>query len=222
VSVFHQPQIQALQQHDVLRHAVTHSPQKYIHTIIATPNSPNTANFNRHEWQAARQNRLPSNQQADFDAPQVQSPLIAQKFNLPSTRNLAEFNKPLLLHLPTPNDPQKTTTDIPVAVIHSSPNDETIRAKIIPLSQTSPLHKFLSFSDQQLKQPGEQNESFISLNTHGSQPSTKPPAERKPATQLFALYQQDAQRHTTEQEYTKKLQEYFQQLQNYYKQQHHK
>jgi hypothetical protein len=222
VSAFHQPQIQSLQQHDVLRHAATHSPQKYIHTITATPNSPNSANFNRHEWQAARQNRLPSNQQAEFDAPQVQSPLTAQKFNLPSTRNLAEFNKLLPLHLPTPHDPQKTLTHVPAAVIHSSPNDETIRAKIIPISQTSPLQKFLSFSDQQLKQPGEQNESFLSLSTHGSQQSTKPPVEGRPAPQLFALYQQDARRHTAEQEYTKKLQEYFQQLQNYYKQQHHK
>jgi hypothetical protein len=223
VSVFHQPQAQSLQQHDVLRHAVTRPLQKYIHTITATPNSPNAAHFNRHEWQAAQQNWLPSNQQADFDAPQVQSPLTAHKFNHPSARNIAEFNKPLPLHLPTRNDPQKTTsTHVPVAVIHSSPNDETIRAKIVPLSQTSPLQKFLSFSDQQLKQPGEQNESFVSPSTHGSQPSTKPPAEGRPAPQLFALYQQDARRHTAQLEYTKKLQEYFQQLQNYYNQQHHK
>lgn len=185
VSVFHKPQSQSLQQHDVLRHAATHSPQKYIYTIIATPNSANTANFNRQEWQAAQQNQFPSNQQADFYVPPVQSPLIAQKFNLPSTHNLAEFNKPIPLHLPTPNDPQKTTTDIPVVVIPSSPNDETIRAKIIPISQTSLLHKFLSFSDQQLKQPAEQS-------THGSQLSTKSPAEGRPAPQLFALYQLDA------------------------------
>jgi hypothetical protein len=223
VNVFHQPQTQSLQQHDALRHAVTHPLQKYIHTITTTPNSPNIAHFNRHEWQAAQQNRFPSNQQADFDASQVQSPLLAQKLNLPSTRSLAEFNNPLPLHLPTRNEPQETTsTHVPVAVIPSSPNDETIRAKIVPLSQTSPLQKFLSFSDQQLKQPGQQNESSVSPSTHGSQPSTKLPAEGRPAPQLFALYQQDAQQHTAQLEYTKKLQEYFQQLQNYYNQQHHK
>ncbi|PNF18250.1 hypothetical protein B7P43_G16312, partial [Cryptotermes secundus] len=185
VSVFHQPQSQSFQQHDVLTHAATHSPQKYIYTIIATPNSANMVNFNRQEWHAAQQNWLPSNQQADLYVPQVQSPLIAQKFNLPSTRNLTP------LYLPTQNDPQKTTTDIPVAVIHSFPNDETIRAQIMPISQSSPLNKFLSFSDQQLKLLAEQS-------THGSQPLTKPPAEGGPAPQL------DARRHTTEQ-HTKKL-----------------
>jgi hypothetical protein len=113
------------------------------------------------------------------------------------------------------------TTHFPVTVIRSSPNDETIRAKIIPISRTSPLRQFLSFSDQQLKEPGEEKESFTSLSMHGSQQSTKPPADGRPAPQLFALYQQDARRHTTDQEYTKKLQEYFQQLQNYYKQQQH-
>jgi hypothetical protein len=74
--------------------------------------------------------------------------------------------------------------------------------------------KFLSFPDQQLRQPGKQQESV------GSQQSSKHPAERRPAHHLFAVYQQDPMRHAAQVEYTNKLQEYFQQLLKYNKQQH--
>jgi hypothetical protein len=210
-------QTQSFHQHEVLRHAGNHSPQKYIQTVIVTPTA-NATTFDSHKWQENRQDQLPSTQEPDCDAPQLPSPLTAQKFNLPSSIP-ADFNKPLLFHLATP---QKTTsTHAPVAAVHSPLHDETTRAKIIPLPQTPSLAKFLRFSDQQLKQLGEQKESFMSLGTHGSQLSSKLPAEGRPAP-LSALHQLDARRHSAELEYTKKLQEYFLQLQNYYSQQPHK
>jgi hypothetical protein len=76
------------------------------------------------------------------------------------------------------------------------------------------VQKFLSFPDQQLRQPGVQQASV------GPQQSSKDAAERRPAPNLFAVYQQDAVRHAAQVEYTNKLQEYYQQLLNYNKQQH--
>jgi hypothetical protein len=220
VRVLHHPQAQSLHQHEALRPVGNHSPQNHVQTIMASPTAPSISNSGIQKWQQI-QNWLPP-KRTDLDAPPVPSALTADKFNLPSIRNLAEFNKLLTFHLPTPNDPQKnTSTSVPVAVTHSSPPYETVAATINPLSQTSPHQKFLSFSEQQLKQLTEQKESLMSLNTHGSQLSTKLPAEGHPMP-LLARHQQDAQRHTAALEYTRKLQEYFHQLQTYYNQQPHK
>jgi hypothetical protein len=211
MSVFHHQQPQSFHQQDVPRHAGNQSPQKYIQTLTATP-SANIANFDRHRWQENQQNQLPSIQQADLVAPRESSPLIGQKFNLPSTHNLAEFNKPLLFHLPTPTPQETTPTHVPVAAVHSALDDDPTRAKVILLPQTSPLQKFLRVSDQQLKQLGEHKERLVPLSTLSSTLR----AEGRPA-----LPQQDARRHAAEMEYSQKLQEYFHQLQEYYSQQRH-
>jgi hypothetical protein len=215
VEVFHQPHAQTFQQHYTFRNSETHPPQKYIQTTIIMSNSPNTENVNQHKWQIHQQKQLVSDQQFHFSPSQVQSSMIALTSNLPLMQNLTEFRKPPQFHLS--HDPQKVMLRyVPVAILHSSPNDESIRAKIVPLPQTPPVQKFLSFSNQQLKQPGNQKEDLLPQHTHASQ---LPP--KSPVPLLFALYQQDAAHHAAQFEYTKKLQEYFQQLQSYYKKQHH-
>jgi hypothetical protein len=98
----------------------------------------------------------------------------------------------------------------PIAMVHSFSDDETIKAKIVRLPQTS-VQNFPSFSDQQLKQAGHQTENSATLSTRGSQP----PAGDRPVALL------DAARHAAQSLYTKRLQEYFQQLQSYYAQQQH-
>jgi hypothetical protein len=211
VNVF-QPYTQTFQQHYTSRHSETHSPQKFIQTITATSNLPNAANVSRHEWQLHEKKQLVSDQRSSFSPSQVQSSMTASTSSLPSMRKLAEFIEPLLLHFPPPNDHLKAMLiHTAIATVHSSPDDETIKAKIVRLPQTSSFQKLLSFSDQQLNQPGHQKENLVILRTHESQP----PAEDRPVPLL------DAARHAAQSEYTKKLQEYFQQLQSYYRQQHH-
>jgi hypothetical protein len=208
VNVFRQPYTQTFEQHYTFRHSETHSPQKYIQTIIATPNS---ANVNRHKWQLHEPKQLVSDNRSHF-SPQVQSSLTASTSNPPSMQNLAKFTEPRPFHFPPLNNHQKTTVPhAPVTMVHSSPNDETIRAKIVRLPQTPSLQKFLSFPDQQVKQTGHQKENLVPLKTQVSQPST----EDRPVPLL------DATNHAAQLEYTKKLQEYFQRVQSYYRQQHH-
>jgi hypothetical protein len=81
------------------------------------------------------------------------------------------------------------------------------------LPQIASAQKFLSFPDQQQRQPGKQQESV------GFQQSDTHPSQGRPAPHQFAVYQQDAVRHAAQVEYTKKLQEFFRQLLDYNKQQ---
>lgn len=163
------------------------------------PHSQTAAALSRvspHGWRLHPQNHLAS----DFNASQIQLYLTAP------THEVVEFRQSPL-HLPPTNEPL-------AAVEHSSHDDLAVRAKTVPLPQITSAQKFLSFPDQQLRQPGAQRESV------GSQQSSQHAAEGRPAPHLFAVSQQDAVRHAAQVEYTNKLREYYQQLLNYNKQQH--
>lgn len=156
----------------------------------ALSRSPNTSNVSPHGRRLHPQNHLASG----FSASQIQLHLTAPK------HEVVEFRRSPFHSSPT-NEPL-------AVVVHSSHDELAVRAKIVPLPQMTSSQKFLSFPDQQLRQPGAQQESV------------GPAAERRPAPHLFAVYQQDAVRHAAQVEYTNKLQEYYQQLLNYNKQQH--
>jgi len=178
-------------------HDVNVRRQPHSQTAAALSRSPNTSNVSPHGRRLHPQNHLASG----FSASQIQLYLTAP------THEVVEFRQSPF-HSPPTNEPL-------AAVVHSSHDDLAVRAKIVPLPQMISVQKFLSFPDQQLRQPGTQQESV------GPQQSSKHAAERRPAPNLFAVYQQDAVRHAAQVEYTNKLQEYYQQLLNYNKQQHH-
>lgn len=177
-------------------HEVNVRRQPHSQTAAALSRSPDTSNVSPHGWRLHPQNHLAS----DFSASQIQLYLTAP------THEVVEFRQSPF-HSPPTNEPL-------TAVVHSSHDDLAVRAKIVPLPQMTSVQKFLSFPDQQLRQPAAQQESV------GPQQSSKHAAERRPAPHLFSVYEQDAVRHAAQVEYTNKLQEYYQQLLNYNKQQH--
>ena len=170
--------------------------QPHSETTATFSRSPNTSNVSPHGRRLHPQNHLASG----FSASQIQLYLTAP------THEIVKFRQSPF-HSSPPNEPV-------AAAVHSSHDDLAVRAKTVPLPQMTSVQKFLSFPDQQLRQPGTQQESV------GAQQSSKHAAERRPAPHLFAVYQQDAVRHAAQVEYTNKLQEYYQQLLNYNKQQH--
>jgi hypothetical protein len=172
-------------------HYVNVRRQPHSQTAAALSRSPDTSNVSPHGWRPHPQNHLASQIQLYLTAP---------------THEVVEF-RPSPFHSPPTNEPL-------AAIVHSSHDDLAVSAKIVPLPQMTSVQKFLSFPDQQLRQPGAQQESV------GSQQSSKHAAERRPAPHLFTVYQRDAVRHAAQVEYTNKLQEYYQQLLNYNKQQH--
>ncbi|KDR11911.1 hypothetical protein L798_13798 [Zootermopsis nevadensis] len=199
VNPFRRPYTQAFQQHYTFRHSENLPPQKYIQTIIATSNLPNEENVSKHEWQLHEQKKLVSDR-FNIIPSLAQSSLTAATSSLPSMRNLPEFTEPHPFHFPPPNYLQRATLPhTSIVVQHSSPDDKTVL-----LPQTSPFQKFLSYTEQQLKQPGHQNENMASLSTRVPQPST----EEQSMPSL------DATLHAAQSEYTTKLMEYFQQLQH--------
>ena len=169
-------------------------------TAAAMARQPNTSSVSSHERHLQPQNHIVS----DFSASQVQLYLTAP------THEVVEFRQSPLTQPAAATPPHS-----PAALLHSSHDDLAVRAKIVPLPQMTSVQKFLSFPDQQLRQPGKQQESV------GSQQSSKHPAGSRPTPHLFAVYQQDAVRHAAQMEYTNKLQEYFQQLLSYSEQQQH-
>jgi len=177
-------------------HDVNVRRQPHSQTAAALSRSPNTTNVSPLGRRLHPQNHLASG----FSASQIQLYLTAP------THEVVEFRQSPF-HPPPTNEPL-------AAVAHSSHDDLAVRAKIVPLPQMTSVQKFLSFPDQQLRQPGTQQESVE------PQQSSKHTAERRPAPHLFAVYQQDAVRHAAQVEYTNKLQEYYQQLLNYNKQHH--
>jgi hypothetical protein len=186
-------------------------PDTHTQPTAVMSNSPNTSHVSAHEWHSHVQKHLVS----DFSASQRQSSLTAPTSNVPSTHEVVEFRQQPPFHSPPTNDPEAATSPhIPAALLQSSRDDQAITARTVPLPQMTSVQKFLSFPDQQLRQPGKQQESV------GSRQSPSHPAQSRPAPHLFALYQHDAVRHAAQVEYTKKLQEYFQHLLNYDKQQH--
>lgn len=171
------------------RHDVNVRHQPHSQTAAALSRSPNTSNVSPHGWRLHPQNHLAS----DFSASQIHLYLTAP------TYEVVEFRQSPF-HSPPTNEPL-------AAAVHSTHDNLAVRAKM------TSVQRFLSFPDQQLRQPGAQQESV------GPQQSSKYVAERRPAPHMFAVYQQDAVRHAAQVEYTNKLQEYYQQLLNYNKQQ---
>jgi hypothetical protein len=204
--------------------------QPHAPAITAMSNSPKTSHVSPHEWHShfsasQGQSSLPPptsdvpptrevaefRQPSPFHSPPTKQPEAATSPHIAAALVHSFQDDPAALVHSFQDDPAAlvhSSQDDPAALVHSFKDDPAITAKIVPLPQITSVQKFLSFADQQLRQPGVE-----------SQQSPKHPAESRPAPHLFALYQQDAVRHAAQVEYTNKLREYFQHLLNYNNQQ---